>query len=193
MPQTLWRPSLILALYLNRHAPQARFAQIATVRADGRPANRTITFRGFLNDTPRLTFAADARGHVTAELTQSPWAEVCWYFPVTREQFRIGGPMTLVGDDARDETLAQARCETWRTMPESSRQIFNWPGPGRPRDHRTPFPTEHTDAQTPLPHFRLMVLDPVEVDHLELNGNPQHRWAFRRDDRETWSGVEINP
>src|SRR5271165_5693014 len=99
MPQTLWRPSLALALYLNRHAPQSRFVQMATVRADGRPANRTLTFRGFLDETHSLTFAADARGHVTTELAKAPWAEICWYFPVTREQFRIAGPITLVGED----------------------------------------------------------------------------------------------
>jgi PPOX class probable FMN-dependent enzyme len=193
MPETIWRPSLILALYKNRHAPQSRFVQMATVRADGRPTNRTLTFRGFLNEMHHLTFAADARGHVTTELASTSWAAICWYFPVTREQFRIGGPVTLVGEAADDDDLARARIETWRTMSEASRRVFNWPAPGRPRDHACPFPTEAPDPHIPLPHFRLIVLDPLEVDHLELNGHPQNRWSFRRDDRGTWSGVEINP
>ena len=91
--ETLWRPSLVLALYRNRHAPYSRFVQLATVRADGRPANRTVVFRGFLDETPQLTFVTDSRSPKVAELSHSPWAEVCWYFPVTHEQFRIGGPV----------------------------------------------------------------------------------------------------
>jgi len=166
---------------------------MATVRADGGPANRTLVFRGFFDDTHRITFAADTRGHVTADLTTSPWAEICWYFPVTREQFRIGGPIILVGEDAADDDLANARRETWRAMSEASRQTFNWPAPGRPRDVRVPFPTQHPDPETPLPHFCLIVLDPFTVDHLELNGSPQNRWQYRRDGNGTWSGVEVNP
>ena len=69
--ETLWLPSLVLALYQNRHAPDSRFVQMATVRADGRPANRTLVFRGFLNDTPQLTFVTDARSTKVAELRTS--------------------------------------------------------------------------------------------------------------------------
>src|SRR5471030_2329762 len=80
MPHTLWRPSLVLALYQNRNAPNARFVQMATVRADGRPADRSLVFRGFLHETHQLTFATDTRGRKTAELAVSPRAELCWYF-----------------------------------------------------------------------------------------------------------------
>jgi pyridoxamine 5'-phosphate oxidase len=193
MPYTLWRSSLILSLYQNRHAPHSRFVQMATVRADGRPANRTLTFRGFLHDTPRLTFVSDTRCHTADELAKSPWAEICWYFPVTREQFRIGGPVNLVGDDAGDNELASARRETWCALSEATRHTFAWPEPGRPREVRVPFPTQHPDPRTPLPHFCLIVLDPKEVDHLELNGNPQNRWEYHRDGDGRWSGVEVNP
>jgi PPOX class probable FMN-dependent enzyme len=193
MSETLWQPSLVLSLYLNRHAPHSRFMQLATARADGRPANRTVTFRGFFKETYRLTFVSDTRCHTPAELTKRPWTEICWYFPVTREQFRIGGPVTVVGDAAGDNELASARRETWRALSEATRLTFSWPEPGRPRDVRTPFPTQHPDPVTPLPHFCLIVLDPVEVDHLELNGNPQNRWEYRRSDDGHWSGGEINP
>ena len=88
MLDTLWCPSLALAIYLNRRAPASRFLQMATVRADGRPGNRTVVFRGFLNDTSLLTFVSDLRSSKLADLAKSPWVEVCWYFPVTHEQFR---------------------------------------------------------------------------------------------------------
>jgi len=193
MPETLWRPSLVLALYLNRHAPYSRFVQLATVRADGRPANRTVVFRGFLDETPRLTFVTDARSPMVAELERSPWAEAFWYFPVTHEQFRIGGPTTLVGDDARDRAALEARRGCWRELPEAVRLSFTWPAPGQTRALRVPFPTEHPDPEEPLPHFSLMILDPQEVDQLELNGNPQNRWVYQRDDHGRWTGAEVNP
>jgi hypothetical protein len=56
-----------------------------------------------------------------------------------------------------------------------------------------PFPTEVPDGQEPVAHFALLVLEPREVDHLELQGNPQHRWRYTRDAHNRWSGVEINP
>jgi pyridoxamine 5'-phosphate oxidase len=193
MLETLWCPSLILAIYLNRRAPAARFVQMATVRPDGRPANRTLVFRGFLNETSQLTFATDLRSSKLADLTKSAWVEGCWYFPVTHEQFRIGGPLTAVGANTTDPVLSAARLECWRTLPEPTRLSFTWPAPGEPRDGRVPFPTEHPDPETPLAHFGLLVLDPEMVDFLEINGHPQNRWQYYRDDSGRWSGREVNP
>ena len=84
--------SLDLALHRNRQSPQSRFVQLATIRENGRPAVRTLVFRGFLDDTHRLTFATDGRSEKVVEIEHSPWAEACWYFHLTREQFRFSGP-----------------------------------------------------------------------------------------------------
>jgi pyridoxamine 5'-phosphate oxidase len=193
MLQTLWSPSLVLAIYINRRAPAARFVQMATVRPDGRPANRTLVFRGFLNDTAQLTFVTDLRSSKLADLTSSAWVELCWYFPVTHEQFRIGGQLTMVGPDSPDSALSTARLECWKELPEPTRLSFTWPPPGEPRDSSVPFPTEHPDPETPLRHFGLLVLDPETVDFLEINGHPQNRWQYERDVTGRWSGREVNP
>jgi pyridoxamine 5'-phosphate oxidase len=193
MPQTLWRPSLVLAIYVNRHAPASRFVQMATVSADGRPANRTLVFRGFLNETSRLTFATDLRSHKLAELAGSSRVEVCWYFPVTHEQFRIAGVITSVGEDTADLELLAARRECWQALPEATRITFTWPTPGQPRVGAGPFSREHPDPERPLPQFGLLVLDAEAVDFLEINGHPQNRWQFHRDVRGRWSGLEVNP
>lgn len=46
-------------------SPAARFLQVATVRPDGRPAVRTVVFRGWFEGGarggPRLGFVTDAR------------------------------------------------------------------------------------------------------------------------------------
>jgi PPOX class probable FMN-dependent enzyme len=146
-----------------------------------------------LNDTHQLIFATDTRSRKTGELENSPRVEICWYFPVTHEQFRIAGTITLVGADSGDAILAAARRATWQSLPEATRVSFTWPPPGLPRDALAPFPTEHPDPLEPLLHFGLIVLDPLEVDFLELNGTPQNRWQYHRDHQGRWSGREVNP
>jgi pyridoxamine 5'-phosphate oxidase len=193
MSQTLWSPSLVLAIYMNRRAPASRLLQMASVRPDGRPANRTLVFRGFLGDTAQLTFVTDLRSPKLADLSKSSWVEVCWYFPVTHEQFRIGGGVIVVGPDATDPALSTARAECWRELPEPTRLSFTWPTSGEPRDSRVPYPKEHPDPESPLPQFGLLVLDPESVDFLEINGQPQNRWLFQRGAQGQWSGREINP
>ena len=87
------------ALKRNRGNAAARYCQLATVRGDGRPACRTVVFRGFLGgpedtaeDASRLTFVTDARSEKVGELGQQPACELCWYLPGTREQFRWARP-----------------------------------------------------------------------------------------------------
>jgi PPOX class probable FMN-dependent enzyme len=193
MTQTIWKPSLVLALYLNRQAPYSRFVQVATVRDDGRPANRTMMFSGFLGETDQLTFHTDSRSAKLADLDHLPWAEACWYFPVTHEQFRIGGMVRVVRGDTPDSSMLEARRAAWRELGEPARIAYNWPAPGQPRNRKEPYPTERPDAKEPLPQFCLIILDPHAVDHLEVNGNPQNRWKYQRDDQGRWSGAEVNP
>ena len=193
MPDTLWRASLVLALYRNRHVAQSRYLQLATIRADGRPANRTVVFRGFLGDSLSIMVVTDTRSAKARELDAAPWAEACWYFPMTREQFRLGGRAVVVREDPGDEMTRQARRDAWRTLAEATRQSFTWPVPGEPRDPAAAFAEAEPDPETPPATFGLIVLDPIEVDHLELDGNPQNRWAYRRDDDGQWVGWEINP
>lgn len=193
MAEELWRPSLDLALHRNRQSPQVRFVQVASLRENGRPAVRTLAFQGFLGESHRPTFAIDGRSKKAAELEQSPWAEACWFFPLTQEQFRLHGTVAFVGPEARVQELREARVEVWRAISDESRLTYTWPAPGRPRMPLVPFPDENPDPLTPLPHFLLLVLEVWEVDHLELHGNPQHRWKYTRDAQGRWSGLEINP
>ena len=61
---------------------------MATVRGDGRPACRTVVFRGFVEKSEQLTFVTDARSEKVGELGRQAACELCWYLPGTREQFR---------------------------------------------------------------------------------------------------------
>ena len=186
-----WRSPIARALQRNRSLVYARYLQLATVRPDGKPANRTVVFRGFRDDTDQLKFIADDRSEKIEQIEQSAWAEVCWYFPNTREQFRLLGTLTIVKHDHSNDELQEARRSMWQNLSDSARVQFDWAHPGKPKIEVSspplPSPTE------PLPHFCLLLLDPNQVDHLELRGDPQNRYLYHRADDRSWSSQEVNP
>jgi pyridoxamine 5'-phosphate oxidase len=188
-----WRSPLARALHHNRSLPYARYLQLATVRKDGRPANRTVVFRDFLKDTDQLKFVIDARSQKPEQIEHEPWAEVCWYFPTTREQFRIAGSLNLVGPDHKDLALQQARSSTWQKLSDAARIQFAWPHPGEQRADAAAFNPPPPDTAEPLPHFCLLLLEPVQVDHLQLRGEPQNRCLYYRNGIQEWSTQEVNP
>lgn len=186
-----WRSPIARALHRNRSLAYARYLQLATVRPDGRPANRTVVFRGFRDDTDQLKFIADDRSEKIEQVDYSTWAEVCWYFPNTREQFRLLGTLTIVKNDHPNDELQQARRSMWQALSDSARVQFDWAHPGKPKtDVSSPPPPSPTE---PLPHFCLLLLDPSQVDHLELRGDPQNRYLYHQADDRSWSNQEVNP
>lgn len=188
-----WRSAIAHALHRNRSLVYARYLQLATVRANGRPANRTVVFRGFLEDTNQLKFITDARSEKADEIQQQPWGEVCWYFPNSREQFRLAGSLTLV-NNYDESDLQSARIKIWQELSDAARLQFAWPDPGKARvQDSTAFTPPPPDAAQPLPNFCLLLLDPVEVDHLELRGEPQNRRIYHFDENQSWSCAEVNP
>ena len=76
---------------------------------------------------------------------------------------------------------------------EATRQSFTWPAPGTPRDPGASFDEPARGPEVPPADFLLLVLDPDEVDRLELDGNPQNRWTYRLGDDGGWTASEINP
>ncbi|QLE49511.1 pyridoxamine 5'-phosphate oxidase [Nostoc sp. C057] len=189
-----WRGAIAHALHRNRSLVYARYLQLATVQPNGRPANRTLVFRGFLEDTNQLRFITDTRSAKADQIQQQPWAEICWYFPNTREQFRMAGDLTLISSDDSHQDLQPARIAMWQELSDAARLQFGWPYPGKPRIKEAgAFEPSPPDPIEPLPNFCLLLLDPVQVDHLELRGEPQNRWLYHRNHQQEWSSEAINP
>ena len=188
-----WRSPLARALHLNCSLAYARYLQLATVRADGRPANRTLVFRGFQADSDRLKFVTDSRSQKPEQIEHQPWAEACWYFPETREQFRLHGYLTLVKADNPDAVLQQARQTAWQETSDATRLQFTWPDPGKPKADAA-FEQAPPNAIEPLANFCLLLLNPVIVDRLELRGEPQNRTIYKLDQiQQTWTVQSVNP
>jgi pyridoxamine 5'-phosphate oxidase len=192
-----WRPLLARALHRNRALPYARYFQLATVRANGRVANRTVVFRGFLPESNQLAMITDGRSAKIEQIQKTPWAEICWYFPKTREQFRLSGQLNCVDPNHPNPAWQKAYHEIWQNLSNAARQQFYWPAPGQPHDSElldTDPPTETDDAPET---FRLLVFESVEVDRLDLRPNPPSKLhsfhRYRLNDDGSWQIEFLTP
>ena len=196
-PLAPWRSPLSKALHRNRSQPFARYFQLATVRPDGTPANRTVVFRGFLNDTNHLMIISDRRSQKTEQIYQNSGAEACWYFTKTREQFRISGLLTLVTADTSDLQLQKARTQLWQNISDNARIQFAWPQPKAPREldcSTDLFDPPAPEEKTPLDTFCLLLLTPHRIDYLSLRGNPQDRRLYTKTEPDRiWQTTLVNP
>ncbi|MFN7515596.1 MAG: Npun_F5749 family FMN-dependent PPOX-type flavoprotein [Dolichospermum sp.] len=188
-----WRSLITRALHHNRSLAYSRYLQLATIKENGFPANRTVVFRGFLEDTNELKFITDIRSAKAEQISKQPVAEVCWYFPKTREQFRITGELTLISDDS-DINLQPARIKMWQELSDAARLQFCWPHPGKMRiTTATAFTPPAPNPIEPVENFCLLLLAAIQVDHLELRGEPQNRWVYYRNENQEWLAEAINP
>ncbi|RZM81730.1 Npun_F5749 family FMN-dependent PPOX-type flavoprotein [Leptolyngbya iicbica] len=187
-----WRSPLARALHRNRSKAYSRYPQLATVAADGRPANRTVVFRDFLPDTDSLLFVTDVRSAKVQHIAQQPYGELCWYFTKTREQFRLNGHLSLITAQDHDAAAGQIRQNLWDKLSTNGRQQFAWPNPGEPRTEGGYEPLDLA-LSPPLSPFAVLILAPEQVDHLELRGEPQNRHQYWQTADGGWRSQAINP
>ena len=155
-----WRDLLKRSLSLNSSLPNAQYAQLATVRCDGTPGNRTIVFRGFNQDS-ELQFCTDVASSKVQEISQTPAVELCWYFPMSREQFRISG--TMVPITSRDPSpLQHVRRTVWDSLSFAAKKQF--------LSITTLAESDETRARAlePTDSFCVLLLAPRKIDYLNL-------------------------
>ena len=195
-----WRAAVLSAIKKNdKHMPYAKYFQLATVKPNGKPANRTVVYRGFLGETAKVTVVTDLRSSKVQELARNAAGEFAWYFPESREQFRIAGDLTVVTKDS--SSMQKERLDAWGRMSPNGRAQFLWPEPGFPQlDENANKQTKQTfevdeaatrDAKNAAENFCLVVMDVNEVDHLSLRSN--RRYVHVRDENGEWGVTEVNP
>ncbi|MEB3209808.1 MAG: Npun_F5749 family FMN-dependent PPOX-type flavoprotein [Leptolyngbyaceae bacterium] len=187
-----WRSPLSRALHRNRSLPYARYFQLATVQSDGKPRNRTVVFRGF-SDEGQIQIVTDQRSEKIEHIHHQPWGEICWYFPKTREQFRIAGAIALISHTSTQDNDQALRHQIWHDLSDNARQQFAWPFPRHPRSDASDFDIEPPSPDAPLLHFSVLLLAPHSVDHLELKGNPQDRHVYELSSAHEWKTRAVNP
>ncbi|MEL6604688.1 MAG: Npun_F5749 family FMN-dependent PPOX-type flavoprotein [Cyanobacteria bacterium J06614_10] len=192
-----WRSPLARALHRNRAQPFCRFLQLATLRPDGTPANRTVVFRGFAENSNRLMFISDRRSEKISQIEQNPNAEVCWYFTKTREQFRLSGQLQVITSDSPDPANQQLRDRLWQNISDNARLQFAWPHPKAAREQDSAaFSPNPPDSAAPIENFCALLLSAHTVDYLSLKGNPQDRVLYQKkpkDSSAAWTMAEVNP
>jgi pyridoxamine 5'-phosphate oxidase len=162
---------------------------------DLRPRNRSLVFRGWLEPGSLMQFVTDVRSPKAKNLLAdtSPWAEACWYFPKTREQFRLSGMLTLVTSESSNTSYSKARQEVWQEMSDAGRIQFDWGTPGANRsEDPAAFNPPQPDEHQPSVNFCLLLLDVTGVTHLELRGEPQNCYLYELVGGE-WAVRAINP
>jgi pyridoxamine 5'-phosphate oxidase len=188
-----WRGFIIKSLDKNKSLVYSRYVQLATVRENGLPANRTVVFRGFLENTNQLKFITDIRSAKAEQIQKQAHAELCWYFPKTREQFRIAGKLILVTFNSHPD-LQVARIKMWQNLSDAARLQFVWPDPGEVRLQTSEaFTSPAPNSQQPVDNFCLLLLEPMLVDHLQLRGEPQNRRLYQVNENQEWLVKDINP
>ncbi|GAB4546810.1 MAG: hypothetical protein Tsb0014_41400 [Pleurocapsa sp.] len=189
-----WRSHLSRALHRNRSQPNSRYLQLATVSPQGIPANRTVVFRGFFSDENNsLKIVTDSRSDKINHIHHQPQVEACWYFPKTREQFRLAGTIQVITAAESDRELQQARQTTWQNLSDAARSQFAWAEPGKPLVNPEASNIDISIPDSPLSNFCLLLLIPHRVDRLELKGNPHNRCLYCLQSDGTWSIQPVNP
>ncbi len=187
-----WRSALENALNFSHSLPESRYFQLATVTPEGNPANRTVVFRGFCQDSDNLQVVTDARSEKVFHLQQTPKAEICWYFSQSREQFRLSGHISLI--TAEMSQFSTVRNQVWEQLSYQTRLQFFWPYPKRKRSKpETAFNSPPPAMETPPETFVVIIFSPYQVDHLQLKGNPQNRYLYWLEESGNWEWIEVNP
>lgn len=190
-----WRRHLDATLANTGDDPSARFAQLATVDTDGRPANRTVVIRLIQAETNALIIATDVRSDKVVQLQAAPEAELCWYLAAPREQFRIRGTVTVVDRAAQDADQQALRRHIWQTLGTGTQRTFYGQPPGSHRDATRaaaePVPAQVNDG--PAESMAILILEPYAVDHLDLKTTPHRRTLHRRMPDGGWISTIVNP
>ncbi len=169
------------------YGDRPRVGVIATVDRHGAPHARSVVCRR-IEDDGSLWIASDARSGKNMHVRHESRAELAFWLPGLRQQYRVAGVVSVLcatDDDPR-------RPELWRELSDSARALFAWPPTGRPREEPPDaFPRAVPAEVEPPDEFEVLVIDPERVDHLDLNGHPHRRRRWYGDGE--WVEEEINP
>ncbi|XP_011038498.1 PREDICTED: pyridoxine/pyridoxamine 5'-phosphate oxidase 2 isoform X2 [Populus euphratica] len=182
---TQWKQLLLSALESNSHLKHSPYFQFATIGCNGRPSNRSVVFRGFEENSDRIQINTDFRTR-----------KICWYFSDSWEQFRISGRVDVIDGSSPDPEKLQQREKSWFASSLKSRLQYLGPNPGLPCLSEQSLNEFFLDPSSgPVATFCLLVLDPDQVDYLNLKSNQRTVSTLSRcaNGEMCWNSEMINP
>lgn len=196
MGSLAWKQLLLNALESNAHLKHSSFMQLATLGTNGTPSNRTVVFRGFQDNTDNIQINTHARTPKIEELKLCSSAEICWYFTDSWEQFRINGDVDIIDGLNPDPLKLQQREKSWFASSLRSRLQYLWPNPGLPCLNEQALPEISLDPSIgPVDAFCLLILEPNQVDYLNLKSNQRLTFKSSVSDaaKKSWIVERVNP
>jgi len=181
-----WVEELSKAL-VDEFADSPHVCTLATIDKNGAPRVRSVICRKISPDGS-VWVISDARSEKNEHLKVSPHAEICFWLPGRREQFRVGGSMKVWSATSNEP----GRMELWKSINDATRAMYFWPSPGAKRiDPPESFPLAVDASKPPPVSFEVLILRPRRVVHLQLSVHPhrRRRWMLAGN----WSAAEVNP
>lgn len=192
-----WKQLLLSSIQANSHLKHYSYFQLATVSSNNKPSNRTVVFRGFHDDGDKILINTDTRSRKINDLTHCPFAEMCWYFTESWEQVRISGLVDVIDGTNPDPLKLQQRETSWFASSLKSRMQYIAPAPGQPMTAiEQPSQSPPLDPSVgPVGAFCLLVLDPNQVDYLNLRSNERLKFTSSADvdGQKLWTSEKVNP
>lgn len=173
-----WRQRLARSLHLSRSKPESKYIQLATLNDAGQVQNRTLVFRGFVDDSDHLLMVTDTRSDKFSALQVHSQAEICWYFVKTREQYRLNGTIDIYFEPS------DFRTSIWNRLSEAAKAQFYW--------YLEDCEKNGLILNDKIPDtFCVLLLKPQHIDYLLL-AEQHERFNYQLIDGK-WIETSINP
>jgi hypothetical protein len=181
-----WQTMLLQSLQAE-YGPRPNVGALATADEGGMPRARAVVCRRLADDGAAY-ITSDARSGKSQDTRKNPHAELVFWLPSRREQFRLWGDVERLGPGSNDPELADA----WTQLPAVTRATFFWPQPGAPRGPDSDFPKSAPADLPPPQTFEVLVLRPTLVRYVALQFQPHRarKWTLRGSN---WEPQDINP
>lgn len=113
---------LIQSIKNNSSVVYSNFFQLATVDSSSNPQNRTVVFRGFYDQSIKIS--CNMNSNKIKEIAHNNTVQICWYFPISREQYRITCKSVMVTCESKDEAHLLERKNLWDSLAGTSKEEF---------------------------------------------------------------------
>ena len=153
-----------------------------------------MVFRGFSPlsspSSPALTWTTDARSEKCRDVAGNGNAEIVWWFPGTKEQYRFSGSVDVITSAEEDEERVAERARMWGKMREEAQVTFGQDRPGAAWVEGTVTKPLDPDGVV-SENFVVMSLDARSVDYLCLEDSV--RRTYERKETGEWESRRVNP
>lgn len=190
-PIELCRNWLTEAEQTEPNDPEA--VNIATADKNGRPHNRMVLIKSI--DKKGFKFHTNAESGKGQDLSENPFASLCFYWKSTRKQIRVEGPVVQIAEEEADEYFSSRSTE---------RQIGAWASQqSRPYASRTDmeaaiekYTAQFADADNipRPPYWKGYRVVPEKIEFWIAHKDRLHtRFVYTKNDDGTWSATWLCP